>query len=307
VRPQTPRASLVVIRSDGAEACPDAAVLAERVRAVAGANVIGVGVSADPIESWVQVAISRNFGGYGARIDTSGTRHGSRSLEDVGPTCESLADAVAITIAMFLDPYESAPSTRAPTPIASKRLPEPKAPAANAPAQSPRYFVDGSAGIAFNLLAHTQPFLGVGVGWRASARWSLALGGVFVLPDRTLEGTRHVELGLTFASLQLCARALGDIDHASLSWCAAPQLGSLTGGGRGYQDNFSERALWLALAIGPEAAFRLTRSLSWLLAAQGVIPLLEQGFDVQSNGVRSNAFQTPSVAGLVSLGLRVHL
>jgi hypothetical protein len=312
VQEQAPRASLVVIRGDGAQDCPDAATLADHVRAVAGANVIGVGPSAAPIETWVQVAISHDLGGYNAQLSASGRRHGTRSLEDLGPTCASLGDAVAVTIAMFLDPYEGAPS-RAPAPalMPSERSPAARAQVVSAPAPAPapasRFFVDGTTGFAFNLLEHTQPLLGLAFGWRASARWSLALGGTFVFPDRTGDGTPNVELRLSFASLQLCARALGDIDHASLAWCAAPQLGSLAGKGRGYQNDSSERLLWVALAFGPEAAFRLSRSLSCVLTGQGVIPLLEQGFDVQRNGVRSNAFQSPSVAGLASLSLRGHL
>jgi hypothetical protein len=308
-QPQGPaqRASLVIIRSDGAQDCPEADTVAAQVRTVAGANVIGVGLSAAPIETWVQVAISRNFGGYTAQISTSGVRHGTRTLEDLGPTCKSLADAVAVTIAMFLDPYES-PASKTPVPAAPAppRLLEPRARPVSLPAES-RLFVDSSVGIAFNLLAHTQPFLSAGFGWRPSAHWSVALGGMFVVPDLATDGTRGVDLQLSVASLQVCAQALGDTARASLSWCAAPQLGSLAGSGTGYQNNFSERALWLALAIGPEAAFRITRSFSWVLAGQGVIPLLNQGFDVQSNGVRSNAFQSPAVAGLVSLGVRGHL
>jgi len=302
-----PRASLVVIRGDGARDCPDADALAERVRAVAGTNVIGVGSSASPIETWVQVAISHDFAGYNAQISTFGRRHGTRALEDLGPSCASLADAVAVTLAMFLDPYETPPSSSPrPEPVAKKRSPEPKAPATSAARES-RFFIDGAAGLTFNLLEHSEPFLGVGLGFRPSARWSVALGGTFVLPDSKVDGSRSVDLRLSFAFLQVCALALGHVDRASLAWCAAPQVGSLASDGRGYQNNFAEHSLWLALGIGPEAAFRLTHSLSWVFGAEAVIPLLEQGFDVQSNGVRSSAYRTPSVAALVSLGLRGHL
>ena len=282
-------------------------MLAEQVRAVAGAYVIGVGPSPVPIETWVQVAISHNFVGYSAQISISGRRHGTRTLEDLGPACTSLANAVAVTLAMFLDPYENAPCpAREPSPIAAKPEPEPKVQAVS-PASEARFFVDGNAGISFNLLAHNQPLLGLAFGFRPSARWSLAVSGSFVFPDQTSDGSPSVELGLGFASLQACATALGNIDHASLAWCAATQLGSLAGSGRGYAADLSERALWFALATGPETTFRLSRALSWVLTGQAVIPLLEQGFDIQRDGVRSSAFQSPSVAGLVTLGLRGQL
>ena len=308
VQPPAARASLIVLRSDGARDCPDAEALAERVRTVAGGDVIAGGASTARIETWVQVAISRNFEGFAAEIRTSGRHRGTRVLEDLGPTCHSLADAVAVTIAMFLDPYE-APSAQLQEPASSagRRLPEPQAQAVNSSGKTRRFSFDGSAGIAFNLLQHGQPFLTLGLGYRPSARWSLALGGTFVFPDHKLDGTRSVDLSLSMGFFQVCVRALGDVDRASLAWCAAPQLGSLAGSGRGYQSNFSKRAWWFALAIGPEADFRFTRSLSWVLSGQAVIPLLEQAFDVESEGVRSSAFQTASVAGLVSLGLRGHL
>jgi len=311
------RASLVVTRSDGAQDCPDAEALAERVRTIAGANVIGVGVSAGSLdapveqaraETWVQVALIRNFAGFAAQISTSGRRHGTRTLEDLGPSCGNLADAVAVTIAMFLDPYENSPApTKVPDRVAPAVLAKPKGQAVTGTARARRFYLDGAGGIAFNLLEHSEPFLEVGAGFRASARWALALGGTFVFPDSKLDGTRSVDLRLSFAWLRACARALGDDERASLAWCAAPQLGSLTGSGQGYQNNFSRHALWFALAIGPEVAFRFTSSLSWLLSGQAVVPLLEQGFNVESDGVQNSAYRTPSVAGMISLGLRGHL
>ena len=101
----SPRAALVVTRGEGAQDCPDSVLLAERVRAVAGASVISAELDSTRFETWVQVAITRNFGGYSAQISTSGARHGSRALDDLGPSCASLADAIAVTLAIFLDPY----------------------------------------------------------------------------------------------------------------------------------------------------------------------------------------------------------
>ena len=110
----TPRAFLVVTRGDGAQDCPDATQLSEQVRAIAGTNVVGVGL-ASPVETWIQVTMTRSFSSYGAQISALGAHHGTRSLEDLGPSCTSLADAVAVTIAIFLDPYANVP------------LPEPRA------------------------------------------------------------------------------------------------------------------------------------------------------------------------------------
>jgi len=283
---------------------------------VAGANVIGVGVSTpsdaalDPhrAETWVQVAITRTFAGFSAQLSTSGRHHGTRTLEDLGPSCESLADAVAITIAMFLDPYQNSPArAEAPARVDLPRAPGPSEVPVVRSARPRPFFLEAAGGIAFNLLEHAEPFLDVGVGYQPSTRWSFALGGTYVFPDSKLDGTRNVDLRLSFGWLRVCARALGDVEHTSLVWCAAPQIGSLAGSGHGYQHDFTKRALWLALSIGPDVAFRFTNGMSWVLSGQAVVPLLDQGFTVESGGEQRTAYQTPAVAGMVSLGLRVHL
>ncbi len=97
----SPRASLVVTRGDGAQDCPDGAQLAGQVRAIAGRDVLSVGLAA-PTETWVQVTMTRGFTGYSAQISALGPHRGTRSLDDLGPSCASLADAVAVTIAIFL-------------------------------------------------------------------------------------------------------------------------------------------------------------------------------------------------------------
>jgi hypothetical protein len=311
-QPAVARSSLVVTRGEGADDCPDAANLAEQVQRLSGAS----GISAEPLsgapsDTWIQVAIVHNFGGYRAEINAGGLHHGSRSLEDLGPGCASLADAITITIAIFLDPYVSAaaprPATTAPatpTPLSVQRKREPSLP------EHPwrqRLTLDLAGGASLNVLEHTEPLLTARVGWRAAERWSLAVGGTFLFPDSVGKQAGTVELGLSYVTLMGCARALGSADGARVDWCGAMQLGSLRGSGHGYENTLSERAWWAAVAVGPEIIFPFTPWLAWSLGAFGVVPLVRQEFDVELAGERSSAFRSPAVAAQLTLGVRAEL
>lgn len=300
---QVPKAALIVTRGEGAQDCPDSAALAERVRAVAGGNVVSAEPGSAPFETWVQVAIARNFNGYSAQISTSGLRHGSRTLEDVGPSCASLADAVAVTLAIFLDPYASAPPPKAVPPVV---CPAP-APKSGEPREAPQpslFSLAAGAGLTINVLEHAMPLLTAQAGLRLGPRWSLSLGGGYVLTDTATSPGGEVELSLAYVDLGACGRASGESGGLRLNWCLAVMLGSLRGSGRGYEDEFSKNSPWLSASVGPDVVFPITRAFSWILTGQAVLPLIRNGFDVEADGARIQAFRPSSVGGLLSLGVR---
>jgi len=304
----TAGAGLVVARAEGSQDCPDAAALAEQVRRIAGAKVISAELAEAPFETWVQVTITRNFSGYGALISTSGARHGSRTLEDVGPTCASLADAIAVTLAIILDPHANGPvpkkSECAPVPAQpteSKLEPPTK------PLHSQSFFLDANAGATVNVLDHAVPFLAGDVGFRLTPAWSLSLGGGYVFSDTTASPGGEVELSLAYADLGACGRGFGRSDDVHLDWCLAAMLGSLRGSGRGYAAGFSRSAFWLAAAVGPQVSFPFTPSLSCVLTGEAVLPLSRNGFEVEYGGAKNLAFRPGGVSLLVSLGVRAAL
>jgi hypothetical protein len=303
----TPRAALVVTRGDGAQDCPDSVLLAERVRGVAGAQVISAELGSASFKTWVQVAITRNFSGYSAQISTSGLRHGKRALEDLGPSCASLADAIAVTLAIFLDPYANPlPPPAPPAVTVSPRSPEPKSQPPEAP-QPTRFFLSAGAGVTLNVLQHAMPLLAASAGLHPTSKWSLSLGGGVVLSDTSASAGGEVELSLTYADLRGCGRALGEAERAHLDWCLAAMFGSLRGSGRGYEEDLSKRASWLAAAVGPDIVFPFTRSLSWILTGEVVLPIIRNGFDVRTNGSQTLAFRPSAVGGMLSLGVRGEL
>lgn len=304
-----PRASLVVTRSDGAQACPDAVALAAQVRGVSGANVIGVGLAstpAEPVETWVQVAIGHDFGGYRAQISTLGLHHGTRTLEDLGPGCSSLADAVAVTIAIFLDPYANAPALAPPPAVVAPSAPVIRAVPKRAPRkESPlEPFVDASGGVTVGVVEHAEALLSASIGLHLAERWSLAVGASYVFPDTSGDS---VDLSLSYGYLLGCGRALGTRDGARIDWCAAPLLGSLAGTGKKFSKNATRRVPWFAVAAGPQVTFPFGSSLSWVLTGQAVLPLIRNGFDSSEAGNHAPVFRPATVAGLVSLGIRGEL
>jgi len=304
-QPAARSASLVVTRADGAQDCPDAAALVDQVRTIAGADVVAAGLGGAASRTLIQVAIEHNFSGYSAQISAAGARHGSRTLQDWGPTCSSLADAVAVTIAIFLDPYAN-PLPKAPASIAATAASPPASTVVKAHEPTPpsSFFAEASGGGALNVLAHSVPFVAGQLGWRPSPRWAVALGGAILTTDSTAPNGGRVELRLAYASLQACGTALGDVRGPNLAWCVAQQVGSLGGAGDRYRTSSSEHAWWLAMALGPQATFPLTPALAWVLTGNAVIPWVRQGFDTQTNGLRTTAFRSPALGGLVSLGIR---
>jgi len=303
---QAPRASLVVTRSEGAQDCPDATALAEQVRGVAGSDVLGAGLTSAPSETWIQVSVARDFSGYRAQIAAFGRHHGARTLEDLGPGCASLADAIAVTLAIFLDPYASS-SMAAPTPpppVVAPPHPVAKVHTVHGRPWLSQLTLDAAGGIGVSVLQHSEPLLTGSIGIRFDPRWSLAAGGTFVFPDTDSAPSGDVTLKLSYAYLLGCGRALGSNDGTRIDWCAAPLFGSLAGAGKTYQHNFSRRSVWLAIAAGPEVVFPFGRALAWVLGGQVVVPLIRQGFNAESNGVRSSVYRSAPVAGLVSLGVR---
>ncbi|RYE82422.1 MAG: hypothetical protein EOO75_20730, partial [Myxococcales bacterium] len=76
-------ARLSVARSADAGDCPDGAQLAALVAPLLHGPRL--------LDARVDVQVTRDGGGYAARLRVSGARRGQRSLDDAGATCAALA------------------------------------------------------------------------------------------------------------------------------------------------------------------------------------------------------------------------
>lgn len=125
--PTPGRASLEVTLEKGAEGCPNRAKLTKLVDAVAGAGAIAAAGKAAPTQ--IQVRISRVDKGFKATVSLSGAQAGERVIEDAGPRCAALSQALAVAIAVLIDAEANPPVDVPPAPVPKKPPPKPTPPA----------------------------------------------------------------------------------------------------------------------------------------------------------------------------------
>jgi len=121
VRAAEPRVSLKVERQPGALGCPSEEVLRTELEALAAAPSFE---SSDLPQVVVLVQIRPLGGGFAAEIELSGARSGERTLEDEGPGCEVLTQALVVTIAILLDSEPESPAIPKPS-VTQPAVPKP--------------------------------------------------------------------------------------------------------------------------------------------------------------------------------------
>jgi hypothetical protein len=310
---EPPRGSLVVTRDDGSRDCPDAAGVAERVRQMAGSSMVDAATS-EARDTWIQVELTRAFGGYRAVISAQGRRQGTRTIDDVGPGCSSLADAVAITLVMLLDPELERAVEQPPLPapaepaIFSRSRGERQKPV-ELPQQRPSSLIAGAevaAGLSFAVLDGSAPFAEGGARLQLGRWVSFGAGGGFVFSDRARFGGGSVDLELGYVYLRGCGSFFSSL-RARMELCLQPMLGSLRGAGN-YAKPGTGSALWFAAAAVAEIYGPFTSSAFWSLRVLALAPLtIGQGFSVIEAGERKTAFEVPAAGGMLSVGVRADL
>jgi len=300
---EPPRAELVVTRGAGAEDCPDAAALTTKTRAMTAADITPDAAEI-PRDTWINVELSRVLSGYRATISARGRRHGTRTIDDVGPRCGSLAGAVAITLVMLMDPELSSEAPpKPPTRAVVTPPPPPSAPPARL--LTPGAELDGGA--SFAILEHPAPVLELGAHLGIGERAGVALGGGYVFPDRVTSAGGEVRLGLAYGYLR-GSFALWKGTGTSVVFNGGPLLGSLSGAGEHYDvPKPTQRLLWLAVAGGPELRATLAAWLSWSMRLMLVAPLIHQSFRVNDAGTSTVAFSTPPLGATLTFGMLAEL
>lgn len=321
-----------VERSPRAMGCPDSADLEAAVaKQRAGPTKAGA-PERDPGER-IEVRIARDDEGYEALIDAP---RGLRRIRDPGPSCDGLAAALAVTVALILDEIEreageeagegfasgdapAAEPEEAPAPPA-RVAPRPSAPR-DASARLPPSRRETPAGeegaVSFHLLAGPSLGLLTPLSLAALGEIEIRLGGrlsfgvgLAWLPTRTIafpaaaypEG--EVDVSLAAGIGRACLRAAGSAT-ASLDLCAMPAAGALRGEGRNYRSSRGASEPWVALGAGAVAAGRLAGSLGWSGRLGVFVPLARPAFTVTSTS--GSAYESAPLALLVAAGLRASL
>ena len=199
-----PGAALETESAGGAEGCPSAEALTTRIL------LLGVPQAEAPEPLAVHVAFRREGAEFFATVRTSGRFSGTRELSAAGPSCDPLAAATAVMLALLLDlrPRETlapeAPSARAEPPAATDD-------------EGPLRHVAVHARLdaAYGVLG---PAFGVAYGGNARlsiTHFELVLGG-FAFAERSVElSPGSVDVGLAGGNLDLCAAVVRSEEHTS--------------------------------------------------------------------------------------------
>jgi hypothetical protein len=291
---------LFVARAEQALECPDAEALRARVEGLMGRAALS---SNGPPEVNLEVQISRRSHGYRAVVRVSGTSSGIRELEDEGPGCDSLADALTVTLAVLLDWQGGSTLTPKPLPTSPPAaLPPGPAPPAPAPEPwSPSLGLALGGGLAPRVLPHLSSFVALELELELRRSVRLAAGG-FWLPEqsqRLQEGTITTGYagGLALGCMPLRA---GPVE---LGPCGGLALGRFWTRGEGYDQNSQVRRLWIAPGLGLDSRGPLGKRLSWTLRALGHVPLRAQTISVADVGT----VEVPRAGVFVKIGLVVSI
>jgi hypothetical protein len=284
-------AELSVTRGPGAEDCPDTTALQARVEQITGTRLEQLAASEPPLA--LLVRFSREGDSYRAAIRTQGPKEGERSLEDEGPTCLALADAVGVTLALLLDR------------VPRRDLPAPAPP--QAPATIPGRTSVGWIGVSGGPVFGETPGTTLGIGPTLGVeleRWSIALGGTETLSRSVRFASGTVRVGLTSGNLQLCR--MFDLRGEALraGACARAAAGQYRGEGDGYPVTTSVRLPWIAAGGGLRVGGRWANRLLWGVSGLLVIPIRRQTFSVENAGV---AYESAAVGGTLAFELGVRL
>ncbi|WP_437279571.1 hypothetical protein WME90_03155 [Sorangium sp. So ce375] len=307
-------------RGAGAESCPDAARLIERVEQLRGRPETGASGA-------YLVEFTRGPDGFHASIRSGSS---ARELHDRSRSCAALEQATAVTLALLLDSDAREPAVRAPeadagagsptapegaasTPAAP--APSPEAPAAPALARpepagaggEPRGEAPssergatrltlgvGAAGL-FGVVRPFAPALSAEVGI-GGAQFRAAIGALWLVPQTLEHGPGELRETMLGGVVRACFAAAGT-EVLRLDVCSGIHAGRLKAAASGFTRNDAVEKTWLAVPIELSLA-SLAGPLGFEVGAAALVPLRRNDFSVDGVGV---AYRSPPVGVLVSL------
>jgi hypothetical protein len=296
---------LRVSRTDAVADCPDEHTL--------GSLTLALGVPPADVstELVVEVELDRDEAGYVARIRASGRKSGTREIRSDGESCEQLAQATSVALAILFDLLPQGPALPDPPRLsltAPRPMPKPTSDAAHAalgpPARPPEppavAWLGAYGGIASGLLGHALTgHVGATLRFPQGRVVELGFGG-FWAPGRELShvpGSVSVFLlagksDLTFAIVQS--------ERVALRAGAGISIGNIVGSGDGYDRDHTAWEFWLAPGLTAFGRLRLSQRWALALATTPHVPSRTQTFSV--HGVPGTAFEGAPAAVLIELG-----
>jgi len=284
---------LHVERAAGAETCPDALGLGQRIAEIRGRPQASSSAG-------YEVGFDRTGDSFRATIRGGPSGESERVLDGRG-SCSALAQATAVTLALLLDSEAeraSKPATQPASPPPARRTPRPQ-PVAQAP-EPPAARLDGTlsvgaAGLAFVLRPLSPAFTGE-IGVRL-ARFRLGTG-VLWNPTQSLPlDSGQLNVSLLSGTLRACV-TLKRASRIELDLCSGLFAGAVTGkaDGPGITDNAARTRAYLALPLELSLA-QLSSPLGWEVGAGALAGLSHHDFEVEG---LPNAYRAPRVGAMLS-------
>jgi hypothetical protein len=287
---------VIAVAGDAERRCPSAAEIEQRVDGLLGAPdrararmlEAGIGVV---VSFTVDEARSR------AEVELHGARHGRRTLEDESKDCRELGEALALALAILIDPSfvppEERPASRVAETSAPIRAAEPFPPAPASPApdrEAPTSAISVSASLFAGAGATsrlTRPLalaLSGGIGLALAERLGLRAAAIWIPPTAIALEPGTVEVGLVAGSFDVCLHPPKRGPELALSPCAGFSAGWMNAQALGYAMDGEARVRFLAVQAGLLADLPVGGPLGLWLDADALFPLTRPGFEVVAAG-----------------------
>lgn len=293
---------LLVQRAPAASDCPDATALAERVNELVGRKaLVAMGT---PGQSFAfEIQFYKADEGYTAIMLAAGR---SRQLEDPGPTCAGLSDALALTLAILVDADEAPPAPPPPPPPAKKAapaptfVPPPLPPPA--PTEGPRLLGSPLVGVSTGLSGDAVPAAILAFDLRVFGPLSIALGFAWMPSQDFALAPGHVEVQLLHGQLAGCLSSWRVLGRVRLGACLQLDVGAIRGKGVGYDTTGEVTRPWTALGLLGLLDVPVAGPFYWSSRLSALVVTQQEGFRIDRVGV---AFDPAPVGLLVATGVGV--
>ena len=293
---------LVVQRAPAASDCVDAPALAERVNQLVKRTAL-VASDAAGASFAFEVQILRSEDGYTAIVLAAG---GSRNIDDPGPTCAGLSDALAVTLAVLVDADETPPAPPPPPPpvptATAAPIAPPPPPPRPVPAYGPRLLLSPVVGVASGLSGDAVPAVVLVNDLRLIGPLSLLAGFTWMPSQDFALQQGHVEVQLMYGQLAACLSSWRVLGRTRVGGCLQLNAGGIRGKGVGYPTNGEITRPWAALALTGLLDVPIFDPLYWSTRIQAFAVPTQEAFQIDRIGV---AFDPPPVGVLVGTGVGV--
>lgn len=241
-----------------------------------------------------------------------------------GPACAGVARALAIMVAVALDPHsDEANDANVPdeVPLPSPPTPPPslpaeperppartKPPARKAPAPAPAQWsvsVDARLETTSAVVLGALPTIGASLKVARLGAWrpSIGVGIRQSLPKERATTGGSVAFSWTVANLRVCPHELDLARIIAVAPCVEANLGVLDGTGRGFEDSRQVDMTWLDVGGSLWATLALSKHLFLSSTILVTAPLVRRPFVLTSGEVVATV---PAVGVLGGLGLGAH-